>query len=123
MLLPLTQAMGNKDILKDMKKKRGYLLEGHVLLSKSDPKVLEAYDSFYSRVMLNRSSLDQKTKELIVISILSARGLFEPVSIHVKKAMEAGAKYKEIVEALEIVGLYAGSPSMLYGLKALGPAD
>lgn len=115
--------MARKGKLEEMKEKRGYLLNGHVLLSKYDPKVLKAYDKYYSTIVLDNSLLDRKTKELLIISVLAARGLFEPLAIHARRAIEAGAKDKEIVEALEIAGLYAGAPSMLYALQAINPRD
>ncbi|MEM0118046.1 MAG: carboxymuconolactone decarboxylase family protein [Conexivisphaerales archaeon] len=106
-------------LVKQMEKKRGYILRGHRVLAEYDSNKLESYDNFFSSVMVRKSALNRKTKELIALSVLASRGLFDPFLLHAERAFKEGASINEIIDAVCISGLYAGAPSMLYALQYL----
>lgn len=64
-------------------------------------------------------SLDTKTKELISVGIAAYNRCEYCIVFHVYKALEAGAKKEEILEAAMVAVAFGGGPSMAYTVTLL----
>ncbi len=103
-----------------MKKARhGSILPAHQLIANIDPTFGEAYEELFELIMTRDRSLSVRTKELIVIGILAAKGQFSALDTHIHRAMKIGIGQKEILEALEVSMLYGGTESMIVGGELL----
>lgn len=69
--------------------------------------------------IFSRDSLDLRTRELIAISVLTARG-DSPAQLHahVASAVKFGIARREIVEAMMQVSIYSGFPVVINALTA-----
>lgn len=71
-----------------------------------------AFGDIYSR-----ETLDIRSRELIAIAALAARGNAGPqLRVHVESAASAGITKAEVVEVLMQIALYAGFPAALNAL-------
>ena len=76
-------------VLELMKSDRGYLLSFHQFLAQTNLDYLRAYAEYYKQATLENKHLDEHTKELVWIGILSMVG--DAVgSIHVERAIKVG---------------------------------
>lgn len=67
--------------------------------------------------LYSRDALDLKSRELIAIAALAARGNAGPqLRVHVESAATAGITKAEVVEVLMQIALYAGFPAALNAL-------
>lgn len=67
--------------------------------------------------VFTRPGLDQKTREIAIISALTTLGTAErQLKAHIQGALEVGATRQEIVEAIMQTAVYAGFPA---GFNAL----
>lgn len=67
--------------------------------------------------VFSRPGLDMRTRELTIISVLTALGTAErQLKAHILGALKAGASREEIVETIMQVAVYAGFPA---GFNAL----
>lgn len=64
-------------------------------------------------------SLETKTKELISVGIAAYNRCEYCIVFHVYKALEAGAKRDEIMEAAMVAVAFGGGPSMAYTVTLL----
>jgi AhpD family alkylhydroperoxidase len=77
------------------------------------PEAHLGFSSLFSKVMKD-GSLSLKEKELIIVGI-SVTIRCEPcIRIHVKKALEAGAKPEQILEAASVAVVMGGGPATTY---------
>lgn len=68
----------------------------------------------------SRNILDNRTKEIAVVSALAAMGTAEPqLKVHINAALNVGVTPKEISEIMILISVYAGFPSALNGTLAL----
>ena len=82
-------------------------------LSKHQPESLRHFKAFMGQV-LKEGVLDTKTKELIAVGTSITARCKYCISLHVKKALEAGANRDEIFEAATVAMLMGGGPAMTY---------
>lgn len=69
--------------------------------------------------VIARPTLDDKTKELATIAMLTARATAQPqLRVHVSAALNVGASREEIVEVIQQMAVYAGFPAALNGIAA-----
>jgi 4-carboxymuconolactone decarboxylase len=104
--------------LESMRKRRGYLMPFHVLLAEHDPEFLASYDALLETTLLQPRALDRRTKELVLVGILTA--ISAPPShldTHIRAAMKAGASDKETLQALELVMPSAGVARFMEGVE------
>ncbi len=81
---------------------------------KKDP--MKKFKAFMDSV-LEEGALDTKTKELIALGIgISARCKY-CISLHTKKALDAGATEDEITEVATVATLMGGGPALAYSTK------
>jgi 4-carboxymuconolactone decarboxylase len=104
--------------LESMRQRRGYLMPFHTLLAEHDPEFLASYDALVETALLQSRALDRRTKELVLVGILTA--ISAPRShldTHIRAAKNAGASDKEILEALELVMPSAGVARFMEGVE------
>ncbi len=63
------------------------------------PEVAKAFDGLIQS-LVNSKGLDEKTKQLIYISMKAAQGDETAVKFHVPMAMKLGATKREVVDAI-----------------------
>ncbi len=69
--------------------------------------------------VLSRDGMDDRTKELAVIAMLTAMGTALPqLKVHISAALNVGVPRSEIIEAMQQMSVYAGFPAALNGLFA-----
>ena len=112
-----------KQLLEEIKAKRGFVLDFHRLLAEEDPQFLRRYEDMVSAAYADVRTLDKKTKELIFIAALMCLEA-EPAHLgaHMKLAIEHGASKKEILEVLECVYPPCGTLRFMNALKAFNQA-
>jgi len=105
-----------KTILEKVKKERGYIHPSREVLCERDPKYLEIYHQFFTHVMKERDGLSLRVKELMVVGINAAQQFEEGLRVHMRAALEAGAKEEEVFEAIEVASLPAGIHTITFSL-------
>lgn len=69
--------------------------------------------------ILSRPIIDNRTKELAIIALLTALGTAQPqLKVHISAALNVGATEGEIIEAIQQMAIYAGFPAALNGVFA-----
>ncbi|WP_237449319.1 carboxymuconolactone decarboxylase family protein [Pantoea sp. Taur] len=67
--------------------------------------------------ILSRPIIDNRTKELAIISLLTALGTAKPqLKVHISAALNVGVTEVEIIEAIQQMAIYAGFPAALNGV-------
>ncbi|MBW2971104.1 carboxymuconolactone decarboxylase family protein [Candidatus Woesearchaeota archaeon] len=82
---------------------------------------MQAFKHFLQSV--EAGSLDLKTKELIIIGLALKSQCSYCISLHVKKALDAGATKQEIVETIWLAAMMGGGPVFMYGQEALNAVE
>jgi 4-carboxymuconolactone decarboxylase len=73
-----------------------------------------AFGDIYSR-----PGLDLRSREIAVVSALTALGNAAPqLKVHINGALNVGVTRSEVVETIMMMGVYAGFPAALNGLAA-----
>lgn len=108
-----------RDIIEEIKKERGYLPASWVYLAGKDIEFMEAYNTLYNKALTDGKALPVKTKELIAIALLAYRGSVDDVYEHGKRALKHGATMQELLEAIEILVIPGGAPTLGTGLRGL----
>lgn len=69
--------------------------------------------------VISRPGLDDRTKELVTVAMLTALGTARPqLKVHLGAALTVGAAREEIVEVIQQMAVYAGFPAALNGIAA-----
>jgi 4-carboxymuconolactone decarboxylase len=69
--------------------------------------------------VISRRVLDDRTKELATVALLTALGTARPqLKVHIGAASNVGATREQIVEAIQQMAVYAGFPAALNGISA-----
>lgn len=105
-----------------MRAKRGYLLPLHELFGEIDPEILRRYDEFASYLIFGEEprALDLKTRYLIMVAITTAVKLDrEGIEWSSRRAKEHGASHREVLEAMALAALPAGTPAVEFAATAL----
>lgn len=66
----------------------------------------------------NRISVDEKTQELCVISILTSTGNIPELKTHMEAALRCGASRREVIDAIVLTIPYSGFPRVLTIIQA-----
>ncbi|WP_297488568.1 carboxymuconolactone decarboxylase family protein [Thermococcus sp.] len=82
-------------------------------LGKEHPKEIAAFSRFL-RETLDNKALTTREKELIALALGIAAGCEWCIYLHTRKALEAGAKPPELVEAGLVAVLMAGGPALMH---------
>ncbi|WP_209475641.1 carboxymuconolactone decarboxylase family protein [Thermococcus stetteri] len=82
-------------------------------LGKEHPKEISAFSRFL-RETLDNKALTTREKELIALALGIAAGCERCIYLHTQKALEAGAKPEELIEAGLVAVLMAGGPALMH---------
>jgi len=82
-------------------------------LGKEHPKEIAAFSRFL-RETLDNKALTTREKELIALALGIAAGCEWCIYLHTRKALEAGAKPEELIEAGLVAVLMAGGPALMH---------
>lgn len=93
--------MRKSNVLREVRRKRGYLLSYHRLLHALDPELLAAYDAFYTRFTLDDEVLSPVEKETVWLALIAATRA-RVGTIHLKRAAAAGMGRDAIADALAL---------------------
>lgn len=81
------------------------------------PRTVNHVHDYFANTIYADTTLEAKTRELCVISIIAAQGgLEKPLEVHIRSALKLGVTPQEIVAVLETVATYAGMPKSITGL-------
>jgi 4-carboxymuconolactone decarboxylase len=106
-----------KDYLRQLKEKRGYLLDYHKVLAGEDLAFLKALGGVLNVAYSSERTLSKKIKELIFIAVLTAVGGPKEIKLHMEIAKKLGVTKEEVLEALEILVLPCGLPRFFIGYE------
>jgi len=108
-----------QEYLRDMMKKRGYVLDYHKVLVAEDFPFIQSLNGLLSTAYTDQRLLDRKTKELVFTAVLTALGAGkEHIKAHIVVAKRHGATKEEILELLELLVLPCGVPKFMLGYEA-----
>nr|WP_206203530.1 carboxymuconolactone decarboxylase family protein [Thermococcus sp. M36] len=82
-------------------------------MGKQHPKEMAAFSRFLREVVDNKA-LTTREKELIAVALGIAQGCEWCITLHTQKALEAGAKREELIEAGLVAVLMAGGPALMH---------
>ena len=82
-------------------------------LGKQHPKEISAFSRFL-RETLDNKALTTREKELIALALGISAGCEWCIYLHAQKALEAGAKPEELLEAGLVAVLMAGGPALMH---------
>ncbi len=91
-------------------------------MKKEFPEHTKIFLDFVHKVE-GKGHLDTKTKELISVALAVAKHCEWCIALHVKNALEAGAKPEEIIEAGWVAALMDGGPSLMYMIPLVKYVD
>jgi alkylhydroperoxidase/carboxymuconolactone decarboxylase family protein YurZ len=98
---------------------RGFRYGLHDFLAEVDLAALKKVNDHVEAEYVNKSLLDRKTKELLILATCIAQKDEVPhLQIHMHAAVKAGATEEEIWEAINLIGGWAGSVARAKGLEA-----
>ncbi len=96
-----------------LKEKRGYLLPHHGLLAVGEPRLLAAYDRFYTTLTLQQRALDERAKEFVWLTILVTTE--EAIATHhIRRMRDAGGTDTEIELAMRLSAFAKGANDFLF---------
>lgn len=92
----------------------GEPLPYHRLMPRIDPAFFQAYEAWYSQLMLveRPGGITLAERELAIIAGCASTRELYGLRIHARKARELGIPARKIYEAAMIAGLLAGMPAM-----------
>jgi alkylhydroperoxidase/carboxymuconolactone decarboxylase family protein YurZ len=106
-------------LLAEMEKERGYVSLAKNYVATVDPDFMEAYNNLYNNGLRAGKALPVKYRELVAIAILSYRTRENAVYLHMKRAMQHGATFRELLDAVETSIIPGGGPTFDTGTQAL----
>lgn len=116
-------AAQTEDVLAEIERKRGYLLDMHRTLAARDPEFLRAYEALLHAAFLSERLLDRREKELVYIGTLTALGTPRSHLIaHMQAAVANGATEAEVLETIELVLPPVGVPRFIEAIDAFEEA-
>jgi alkylhydroperoxidase/carboxymuconolactone decarboxylase family protein YurZ len=113
--------MTAEEIVEQVYRRRGYLFEWQVLLSKENSQFLLGYDQAYQAAAntAQEGSLPKKYRECVYVGVLSSMGEEQAAKNHMHKALDAGATKRELIDAVIVAWNPSGAITLVHGLKAL----
>ena len=108
-----------QNLLEEIERERGRLPAQWAFLAEKDIDFMEAYNTLYSKGLMDGKALPAKTREFIAIALLAFRGRENDVYEHCKRALRLGATKQELLEAMETSIIPGGAPTFSTGLRAL----
>jgi len=113
---------GRQSNVTEMKQRLLEIQKTMQAVGKDAPEFVSAFMAFKNAAE-KEGVLDKKTKKLIAIALAIATKCEWCVSLHVKEALDAGAKPPEIIEASFVAVLMGGAPSLMFAQNVLKAVD
>jgi alkylhydroperoxidase/carboxymuconolactone decarboxylase family protein YurZ len=111
------QIQKSKEILEQLKEKRGgNVLSFHKRIA-NDPNLLKSFDSQYAICKKELTHIPPKYIELLLIALGCSKGVQTTIDTHAKLAYEKGASIEEIGEVLRLVFFYCGASALIPGAE------
>jgi 4-carboxymuconolactone decarboxylase len=112
----MTDDAERQEYVDDMVRRRGYVLDYHLVMAAQDLPVLKAADALVSAAYLQDRALDRRTKELLfILSLTVMRAERHHIASHIRVALKEGVTHREILEAIEIALPEAGVVAFQHG--------
>ena len=94
---------------------------GFDLLAQYDPKFFAGLKGYYADGVLGREdgAIARHTKELVIMVCAAAKRSWDGTRRHMGKALDHGAKPREVLEFLEAASINAGVPVIWRGSQML----
>lgn len=108
------------ELLAEIRARRGFTLPIHELMADVDIEILRRYSALSSHLIFGPEprALDLKTRFLVLVGITTAvKGDREGIEWSCQRAMENGATEKEVLEAMVLACMPAGSPALEYAAR------
>ncbi|MBI2909134.1 MAG: carboxymuconolactone decarboxylase family protein [Chloroflexi bacterium] len=106
-------------LVKRMAEKRGFRIGQFEFLAEVDYEYLKRHNDYVEFLYLTDRHLKRKIKEFVILTVLCTRlDDVSHIKAHMQAAVDAGASKEEILEALHLLGNYAGGPCHRRGLEA-----
>lgn len=119
--------MKSEEIVKYFEQKLGWVPAFADILSRYRPEALESYFSMRSSVMKDTKeggALPLKFKEILFVVLDCVTYNSKGAVAHARAAIDAGATTNEMAEALVIMGMLTGMPTLeVVGTKAFKVAE
>jgi AhpD family alkylhydroperoxidase len=87
-------------------------------ISQLSPNELEAWQHFMAMAE-GRGAIDPKNKELIAVALSVCAKCDWCIALSVKKALQLGARKREIIEAAWVAVLMSGGPALMHAQRIL----
>lgn len=104
----MTDQNARKELLEKIQQDRGVVHPNLAIAGRFDVPLLEQFHTSYMHAVHDNTTLDRKTKELIMLSADAAVYFTYGCKFHIGEALRYGATVEEIVASLELVGLVGG---------------
>ncbi|MGV8882886.1 MAG: carboxymuconolactone decarboxylase family protein [Rhodoglobus sp.] len=104
----MTEMNARKELLERIKQDRGVVHPNLAIAGRFDVPLLDQFHTSYMWAVHENTTLDRKTKELIMLSADAAVYFTYGCKFHIGEALRHGASVDEIVASLELVGLVGG---------------
>jgi alkylhydroperoxidase/carboxymuconolactone decarboxylase family protein YurZ len=91
------------------------------LLQRHDPAMLEGLKAYYADAILGRTdgAISRATKEMVIMVCAAAQRSWGGMNQHMAKALDHGAKPRQILEFIEAASINSGIPVLWRGTRAL----
>lgn len=91
------------------------------LLQQHDPAMLEGLKAYYADAILGRAdgAISRATKEMVIMVCAAAQRSWGGMTQHMAKALDHGAKPREVLEFIEAASINSGIPVLWRGTRAL----
>jgi|GEM_PF-1321257 alkylhydroperoxidase/carboxymuconolactone decarboxylase family protein YurZ len=93
-------------------------IDEFVIASETDEELMQSVTEML-REVIKKKSIDKKTKELIILPMLSVLNFESGFKFHAKEALRSGASKEQLLEACELLVPYFGIPIFLRAVKWL----
>ncbi|GEM_PF-2060806 len=103
--------------LQRFREETGFVGQWHKVIVQDAPELLDAYRDF-RRAVYDRSVLDPKVQELIIIGVDCFQH-WPGIKHHINSALDLGVTRAELVQTMAVAGLPGGVHAMAFGLMAL----
>ena len=112
--------MKSDDLEAIKKESLGAENEAYEIVARLDPEYFAHLKGLYVDATFGRQgALPRKTKELIMVGITCALNRPNGVRIHSERALNLGARPREVLESMEVAAIPGGLPGLWLGVETL----
>ena len=108
-----------KAYVRKMKESRGYVFDFHKIMVAEDLPFIKKYNEMSEAAYTDPRLLDSKTKELLFVAILTAKGATQAhIKTHMNLALKHGATKQDLLQTLELCFMPCGATAFMWGFDA-----